>query len=438
MESTHAQPGEHGGEDEYASVERVTDPHPIEPIVTDAPPLPAATPPSGVDVGGGEADAYREQLRALVLEHLRSQGFHATESGILSAVPEDKDTLRQLHAQAVAERQAVAEGALRRYEEEFILRLAHSDHIQVRKIRPRLILIEDRRSQDGLFWRWASLHWSVPVSAGYGRRLRYLVVDAAHKNALIGLIGLGDPVFALRCRDRWIGWSKEHRAQRLACILDAFVLGAVPPYSGLLGGKLIALLATSKAVRDTFARRYGHKRSLIADRDPNAKLALVTTSSALGRSSIYNRITDPDGHLAWHPIGFTAGSGDFHLSGSLYTELARYAAAVTEPNQTYRHERWPGGSSFRNRREVVQRALESLGLASRKFRIHGVERQVFAAPLAHNTREFLRGETKQLDWRCRGVRDLASYWRDRWALPRLERTGMPDFDPASWRLWPQA
>jgi hypothetical protein len=108
-----------------------------------------------------------------------------------------------------------------------------------------------RRAFDGLLWRWLSLHWSIPVSSGYGRRLRFLVIDNGHHGKVIGLIGLADPVFALGARESWVGWDAPTRSQRLANVMDAYVLGAVPPYSGLLGGKLVALLATS--IREAFS-----------------------------------------------------------------------------------------------------------------------------------------------------------------------------------------
>jgi hypothetical protein len=354
---------------------------------------------------------------------------------MLAAVPDDKNALRRLHEHAVAEQRMAAAKGLWRSESEFLGRLADPQRLRIDKIRPRLVLVENRRGADGLLWRWASLHWSIPVSAGYGRRLRFLVLDAAHQDSLIGVVGLGDPVFALGCRDAWIGWNIAERRERLACILDAYVLGAVPPYNGLLGGKLVALLATSKTVRDVFAHRYGHRKTLIAQRDPKARLALITTSSALGRSSIYNRITRRDKILAWEPVGFTAGTGDFHLSGNLYRELVDYASSIVAEGHTHRHERWPG-EGFRNRREVLQRALEALDLPSRQLRVHGIQRQVFVAPLARNAKEFLRGEDKRLDWQCLAPRELALYWRERWAIPRVEREGLPEFDSESWRLWP--
>ena len=39
---------------------------------------------------------------------------------------------------------------------------------------------------------------------------------------------------------------------RLRNVMDAFVLGAVPPYRELLCGKLVAMLAASDEVRDAF------------------------------------------------------------------------------------------------------------------------------------------------------------------------------------------
>ena len=79
--------------------------------------------------------------------------------------------------------------------------------------------------------------------------------------------------------------------QRLRYVMDLFVLGVVPPYSFLLGGKLVALLATSNEVRTIFERKYAGRNALISHTQHNGTLALLTTTSALGRSSIYNRLT---------------------------------------------------------------------------------------------------------------------------------------------------
>jgi hypothetical protein len=76
-------------------------------------------------------------------------------------------------------------------------------------------------------FRLAALTWSVPVSNGFGRRLRYLVWDN-HNNKLIGIIAIGDPVFNLSVRDTLIDWDAKARGERLVNLMDAYVLGAGP------------------------------------------------------------------------------------------------------------------------------------------------------------------------------------------------------------------
>ena len=136
--------------------------------------------------------------------------------------------------------------------------------------------------------------WSVPVSQGFGRRLRFLVRDRQN-GCLIGLFALGDPVFNLSARDNWIGWTHQDRRDRLVHVMDAYVVGAVPPYSQLIGGKLVAALMGSTEVKRAYERKYLERQSVIRKRNNRARLVLLTTTSALGRSSIYNRLAIPDG-----------------------------------------------------------------------------------------------------------------------------------------------
>ncbi|MCQ8195475.1 Druantia anti-phage system protein DruA [Streptomyces rugosispiralis] len=387
----------------------------------------------------GEVDSpeqHTEVLRERVFAHLREQGFHVKDGAVLAPVQDDKDHLRRLHAEAVVASRERARKALAHQEGRLLSRLAPGSEVDPRRIRPALVHVDDYRSQDSAMWRWCALHWSVPVSSGYGRRLRFLIVDQGHSDRVMGLIGLADPVFALKARDTVIGWSPQQRQERLACVMDAFVLGAVPPYSHLLAGKLAALLATSAEVRDAFADRYGHKTTRIAGRDPQAQLALVTTASALGRSSLYNRLRGPDGGLAFHPVGYTAGSGDFHFSGTIYDDLAAFAAAGAPDGSTHRHAKWDSSGSFRNRREVLSRAFQGLGLNPKKMRLHGVRRQIFLAPLAANFDRWLRQEDQQLQWATRSTAELGEWWQDRWAIARAQSTThWRSFDPSSWRLY---
>jgi hypothetical protein len=133
---------------------------------------------------------------------------------------------------------------IEQYGPELVMNFATGRQIDPESIDPELIEVKPESKESQLF-RFACLLWSVPVSQGFGRRLRFLVRDRQN-GQLIGLFALGDPVFNLLARDNWIGWTFEDRKDRLIHMMDAYVVGAVPPYSQLIGGKLIAALMGSR------------------------------------------------------------------------------------------------------------------------------------------------------------------------------------------------
>lgn len=368
----------------------------------------------------------RATLKENLLAHLGAQGFSVAEKK-LALTSGQKDILREAHAMACAHQIERSKSGLVRFESRLIESLADGQEINPENISPRLIEVTTETTEELLF-RYTRLHWSIPVSAGYGRRLRFLVWDDGH-NKLMGILGLSDPVFALGARDKWVGWDRDQRKNRLANVMDAFVLGSVPPYSNLLGGKLVALATASNEVREAFNRRYANKETLISGRRVGP-LALITTTSALGRSSIYNRLKFGD-RTVFESVGFTNGSGDFPYMNGVYHDLRQLVTEESTP--TAKHSEW--GKGFRNRREVVIKALKLLGLP-RNLIYHGISREVFVIPLAANTKDYLCGETDEIDAFDLSFGRLAGYWKERWALPRAMRdTTYTEFRKESWRLW---
>lgn len=370
----------------------------------------------------------RKKLRARVLRSLRTQGFRIAEGRLVPPDTDDKAQLRALHVEAVRHQIERSREGLARHESRLLTYIASGGEVDPERVRPRLVVVKPD-SEDELLFRYARLHWSVPVSAGYGRRLRFCVYDESN-GKLMGVFGLGDPVFSLGPRDRWIGWDLAQRKARLQCVMDLFVLGAVPPYSQLLCGKLMALLATSAEVQKAFRRKYSGDRAFISRKPLDGRLALLTTTSALGRSSLYNRLSLHD-EPVFHSLGFTQGSGEFHFGNGFYSDLRALAEAHCEASA--KHARW--GNGFRNRRELVRKALPLLGL-SRELVYHGVQREIFAAPLARNTLAFLRGEHQRLQPFARTAAELFAWFRERWLLPRAARDNRyREFEAESYRLW---
>ena len=306
--------------------------------------------------------------------------------------------------------------------------LATPEQIEIGAISPWLVPVRGGSKESDLFSA-ATLTWSVPVSQGFGRRMRFLVRDRAN-GKLIGIIGLTDPVFNLRARDAWVGWSSEERKERLVHVMDAFVLGALPPYSFLLGGKLIALLATSREVVRAFRSKYGKTQGVISERCKDPRLVMLTVTSALGRSSIYNRLHVPDGvrfltnvEPERVPIWFTRGYGHFHVNPQVFEEMI---VLLRRRGHSYvKGNRFGDGPNWKLR--VIRTALEELGLSADLLK-HGIQRQVFLAPLACNTRSFLRGRSKTPKYNTLRVDDITEFWKERWAKPRSRRR-------PSWKEW---
>lgn len=369
-----------------------------------------------------------QKLRKKIITVLEDQGYRV--NGDTLELPEncDKDGYRRMHELAVAKKLALAEPRIRKYEDTLLQYIANGDEVTPEAISPKLVLVKPDTEHSQLF-RYISLHWSIPVSDGYGRRLRFLVFDESN-GKLIGLFGLGDPVFALKARDRWIGWDLETKKEKLYHVMDAYVLGAVPPYSYLLGGKLVAMLTLSNQVRRAFHERYSGRPSIIKQRIRPPYLAMLTTTSALGRSSLYNRIRI-DGFSYWTSVGFTKGWGEFHFSNGVYDDILDFVKDNCKP--TAKQSAW--GTGFRNKREVIKKCLPQIGLSAKLIH-HGIPREIFLAPLGSKALSFLRGDAKSphfYDW---PAKELAQKSLRRWVISRAERfPDYLDFRRESFRIW---
>lgn len=354
------------------------------------------------------------RLKRQVRAHLRAVGFTRDEKGRLLPPDLDKEVYRALHRPQRQERLRKELAFVQKAWPKLSRYFAEGTEINVDQIRVRLELIEGSTWQSNLF-RLACLIWSVPVSQGFGRRLRFLVWDDSNEK-LMGLFALGDPVFNLKARDDEIGWTGKDRSRRLVNTLDAYVLGAVPPYNSLLGGKLVASLVRTQEVVNTFKSRYNKTRGIISRKAKKAQLVAVTTTSSLGRSSIYNRLK-LDGQTYFKEIGFTTGYGHFHFPDSLFESMREFLRSKKDL-YAENHE-YGQGPNWRLR--TIRRALEKIGLDPKLLK-HGLRREVFLCSLADNSKQILKGERKRPRYNSlRTVEEVASLALARWIKPRAGR-----------------
>lgn len=359
-------------------------------------------------------ETRKASLKRKIRRHLRSMGFARDEKGLLVPPDLSKDTYRALHAGHRIEKLRDSAKFLARVGDKLLPYFADGIDVNPELIRPRLEVVSSTALSGDIF-RYASLFWRVPVSEGYGRRVRFLVWDDSN-DKLIGIFALGDAVFNLKVRDEKIGWDHLQRAKALVNMMDAYVLGAVPPYSYLLGGKLVASLLRTKEVVDVFNEKYRETTGIISGEKKQAKLVALTTTSSLGRSSIYNRLRLV-GTDYFSSIGFTSGWGHFHIPDRLFAEMRQY---LEDSGDTH-SKRFLYGHGPNYRMRTIRRALDLLGMDGNLIQ-HGLPREVFFCSVADNATKILTGKNKRPVYSgLKTVEEVAALAKDRWVIPRSER-----------------
>jgi len=220
-------------------------------------------------------------------------------------------------------------------------------------------------------------------------------------------------------------------------MLDLTTCGSLPPYSYLLGGKLVSLLVTSPEVVADYHARYVNSASEIASRMRGEDVArsaelvwIGTTSLYHVGSSQYNRIKMPaeicggNGVIEYMYLGQTKGFGSVYYAQD--TRQALDKALIAKQGASLINNEFGEGVNPKLRR--IRSGMDAIGLDSDTFLRHESRRIVYGIPLAKNAREFLRGETdtpyyilpkgnKEANRCC--TEQIAGYWCTRWLTPRL-------------------
>ncbi|MFQ6002569.1 MAG: Druantia anti-phage system protein DruA [Candidatus Zixiibacteriota bacterium] len=261
-----------------------------------------------------------------------------------------------------------------------------------------------------LFRWWNFIWWSIPYQRSYGRQMRFLLWDITH-GAPFGLISLQSPVLKMSVRDNSLGIPNDERDIWINKSMNAQRVGALPPYNELLGGKMVALALTSTEIRETYRKKYKNYTSIIKERNLPAELLFITTTSAFGRSSLYNRLKY-DGEIVAESLGYTQGSGTFHIPEELYEEILELLA-----NRGINIARSYGHGPSR-KLKLISLGFKYLGLPN--FEYHSIKREFYLFPLAKNLRKVIQKKEKPIYYK-RPFDDLSSYWKERWCIPRAQR-----------------
>ena len=262
--------------------------------------------------------------------------------------------------------------------------------------------------QDMALFRIFRYYWSSPYSDYVGRRIKLIIRDAGlSSRPVIGIAALGSPIIHIPERDKFMQWSRHDRVKRLNYTMDAYVIGALPPYNHLLGGKLISYLLASNEVRNIFREKYKNTRF--------NKLAGIFTTSLYGKSSQYNRLVFGARPL-YHPFGETKGFGTLHIKTETFNAMRNF---LEDEGIIIKNE-FGDGPSWGMR--VIRDAGRLLGFNPDDLLTHSFKRQIYFVPLAINSVQFLRGNDRALLYYRQSAKTLTNYWKKRWLNNRRQNS----------------
>ncbi len=350
----------------------------------------------------------KAELRDALIESLSSQGFSLNGSVLPASY--QKSHFKKIQAHSKKEQLTL--------QKDYILSVMDSVTPFVRdgaSINPAAIdlelrLVEQGSVEEAVYRWWNIVWWSVPYQKAYGRQMRLLLWDKAH-DAPFGLIGLQSPVLKMAVRDQYLNIPSADLDQVINQSMQAQRLGALPPYNQLLGGKMVGLGLTSNELRETYQDKYRDVETLMKKRVLSSDLLFLTTTSAFGRSSIYNRLKYK-GEWVAKSLGYTQGSGTFHVSQELYLELQKFLKRhKIDVNTTF-------GYGPSRKVKLIDKGFQLLDL--KQYHYHNLQREFFLFPTASNLERVIAAKDKP-EYFDRPLADLLSFWKERWAIPRSER-----------------
>ncbi|MBV9124126.1 MAG: DUF4338 domain-containing protein, partial [Planctomycetes bacterium] len=241
----------------------------------------------------------------------------------------------------------------------------------------------------------------------YVRKRAQALADILFARLMFQKVGFGDsPATALRRllesdegrKALRIGLHSNKKTKLGTSMMDIIVCGAIPPYSELLGGKLVAMLMSSPQVVRDYREVYADQPGQIASRlagTPVVRAAdlvfLTTTSLYHVGSSQYERLRIPGPcgkEIRFEHLGQTEGCGSTVLS----TETTDFLLQLTVKAEGMRRVNNIFGEGVSPKLRMTRDGLALIGIPQDLVLRHNCPRLIYGVRLASNAYEYLRGE----------------------------------------------
>jgi hypothetical protein len=346
-----------------------------------------------------------QNLKENLIASLKDQGFAVNGHIVPSSLSKEHYKLIQNHSRR--EQVEIRRPFLQRNYKVIQPYLRNGLDIDPEKIKLSLRTVTNDSLEHVIFRWWNLIWWSVPYQRAYGRQMRFIVWDDYH-DAPFALIGLQSPILKMSVRDNYLKIPKENLDFIINKSMQAQRLGALPPYNNLLGGKMAALALVSDDLRESYVAKYKDVKTILKERVINPDLLFITTTSAFGKSSIYNRLKLNDRQIAIS-LGYTKGSGTFHVPQNLYKEIKIFL----NDNQIQTNTTFGFGPS--RKVKLVDKAFSLLNL--NEYHYHNIQREFFLFPLVSNLSDVIQKNDAPIYFE-NNLDSLTDYWKNRWCISR--------------------
>jgi uncharacterized protein YnzC (UPF0291/DUF896 family) len=351
----------------------------------------------------------KETLKNKVIQALKEQGFEINPH--LRPTEDSKEWYKKIQEKGRIEQLSIHKNFLQANINKVKKYCRDGKDIVPEKIVLELREVKAESFEETLFRWWNLIWWSIPYQRSYGRQMRFLLWDVAHDSPF-GLISLQSAVLKMSVRDKFLGLPKNELDIWVNKSMNAQRVGALPPYNDLIGGKMVALALTANEIRERYREKYVDYISVIKSRKLESDLLFITTTSAFGRSSLYNRLKYDD-ELVAKCLGYTQGSGTFHIPEKLYEEILEFLSSIG----IYTARGYGNGPS--RKMKLISTGLNHLELSD--FQYHRIKREFYLFSFVNNLRGIIHNNQEPI-WYNRPFNKLVDYWKQRWAIPRTLRT----------------
>jgi hypothetical protein len=281
---------------------------------------------------------------------------------------------------------------------------------EIEGLAPRIVIVNAGDKTANTLWNiYRHCMSSAVNNQTPGRYIKFLVVDDSRpEKPVLGIGAISGDFPALDKRDEFIGWTKEQRetGKLNHTAVGSTIVATQPFASNFNGGKLIAALITSKAIRDEWQSRYG-----------NDVMVGMTTTSLFGVPSMYDQIKQ------WKRLGLTTGRVPIQPGMSLYNRWKDFV----QKSRSYEFEKMMqqdsdvSGPVTNYKTKLLTMIFKASGIKLSDY-LHGFPRGIYFSEFYENTKYFLCGRVTESELVMKPLfQESVEQITDRWHKQAINR-----------------